>query len=163
MNYNHYKVKFLTVFSIGLLSLNAQAQEAIPAAGGEASGAGGTVSYTIGQVSYQTESGSAGSVSEGVQQPFEVFVTSVDKVPGITLNVKAYPNPTQGELWLNIENLKNQDLTYQIYDFSGKLIESNPVRDNQTHISLQNYASATYFLRVMSQTSEIKTFKIIKN
>ena len=64
---------------------------------------------------------------------------------------------------LSIDELENQDLTYMLYDFNGKLIESNPVQDNQTHISLQDYASATYFLRVMSQTSEVKTFKIIKN
>ena len=156
-------IRLFALGCFGLFGLNTQAQETVPAAGGEATGTGGTVSYTVGQVSYQHESGSKGSVSEGVQQPFEIYVTSINEVPGITLNIKAYPNPTQGDLWLNVEELSDTDLSYQIYDFNGKLLKSDQISNSQTLVSLQDFASATYFLRVMSENSEIKTFKIIKN
>ena len=48
------KMKLITMLllSLGFTGLNAQ--EAIPATGGEASGSGGTVSYTVGQVAYIT-------------------------------------------------------------------------------------------------------------
>jgi hypothetical protein len=42
-----------------------QAQNTIPASGGNASGSG-TASYSVGQVMYQTHTGTNGSVSEGV-------------------------------------------------------------------------------------------------
>jgi hypothetical protein len=44
-------------------------QETLSASGGDATGSGGTVSYTVGQVFYTSLTGSTGTVSEGVQQP----------------------------------------------------------------------------------------------
>jgi hypothetical protein len=45
------------------------AQETITTSGGNASGSGGSVSFTVGQVAYTTNTSSAGTVSQGVQQP----------------------------------------------------------------------------------------------
>jgi hypothetical protein len=42
-----------------------------PQAGGEATGSGGSVSYSVGQVVYTTNTGINGSVAQGVQQPYE--------------------------------------------------------------------------------------------
>ncbi len=42
-----YNFKLSVLFVFGLIFL-AQAQQAIPAAGGDASGSGGTISYTVG-------------------------------------------------------------------------------------------------------------------
>jgi len=54
------------------------AQTAIPAAGGNATGSGGTVSYSVGQLTYNTYQGSVGTVSEGVQQPYEILTIGFD-------------------------------------------------------------------------------------
>ncbi len=48
------------------------AQEVIPASGGNATGSGGSVSYSAGQVFYLTHEGTTGSVNEGAQQPYEI-------------------------------------------------------------------------------------------
>ena len=50
-----------------------QAQEAISASGGNASGSNGTLSYTVGQVVSSYIIGSEGTVTQGVQQPWEIF------------------------------------------------------------------------------------------
>ena len=100
MKIKHIRTKLFLIAGLVFFSVSSQAQEAIPTAGGEATGSGGTVSYTVGQVNYQTASGTNGSISEGVQQPFEISVTSTNDISGVSLNVKAYPNPTQGEVWL---------------------------------------------------------------
>jgi len=52
-----------------------QEQQAILATGGNATGSGGTVSYTVGQAAYITQTGSGGTVTQGVQQPFEIWIT----------------------------------------------------------------------------------------
>ncbi|MFT7299094.1 MAG: hypothetical protein ACI9WO_001916 [Sphingobacteriales bacterium] len=44
-----------------------QAQETVPATGGEATGNGGSSSYTVGQVVYTTNTGTNGSVAQGSQ------------------------------------------------------------------------------------------------
>ena len=52
---------------IGIQQL--QAQDAIANSGGNATGSNGTVSYTVGQVAYTSQTGASGSVAQGVQQP----------------------------------------------------------------------------------------------
>ena len=62
----HKKVKW-GVLLLGL-GLTAQAQQATTATGGNASGSGGTVAYSVGQIVYTTNTGSTGSVAQGMQQ-----------------------------------------------------------------------------------------------
>ena len=83
-----------------------QAQETVTTAGGEASGSGGTASYTVGQVFYTTQTGTNGNtVAQGVQQPFEIsVVTGIPEAKGINLSVSAYPNPATDYLTVKVEN-----------------------------------------------------------
>ncbi len=161
----HKKVKLIAVLLLGLGLTGLQAQTAIPATGGNASGNGGSVSYSVGQVVYTTNTGGAnGSVAQGVQQPFEIsVVTGIDEANGITLQCSAYPNPTTDFLKLKVENFKTENLTYQLYDISGKLLENKKIEGNETSITMSNLVSATYFVKVTESNKEVKTFKIIKN
>ena len=56
----HKKVKFIVVFLMLFSMLGLKAQETTDASGGEASGSGGTVSYSVGQIVYTTSSGTNG-------------------------------------------------------------------------------------------------------
>ena len=47
--------------------LAVNAQTTIATTGGNAAGSGGSFSYTVGQISYSTVSGTNGSVAQGVQ------------------------------------------------------------------------------------------------
>ena len=65
--------KTITSIAFLLLGLGGlQAQESPTATVGEATGTGGTASYSVGQVVYTTTTGTNGSVAQGVQQPFEI-------------------------------------------------------------------------------------------
>ena len=55
---------------ISICTLQVQAQKAIVACGGSATSSGGTVEYSIGQIDYTDNSNVAGSVNQGVQQPY---------------------------------------------------------------------------------------------
>jgi len=148
------------VFSFSTVS----AQESVNATGGDALGDGGSVSYSVGQVVYQTYTGANGSVSEGVQQPFEIsVVTGLEEVKGIRLSVSAYPNPTADYLTLSIDEFEISNLSYQLYDINGKLLQNEKIISNQTSIVMSNLVNATYFVKVIQEKKEIKTFKIIKN
>ncbi len=150
---------FLATLSVGFL----QAQQSAVASGGNASGVGGTVSYSVGQVLYTTASGVGGSVAQGVQQPFEIAVVlDLEESKGITLQCTVYPNPTSGTVTLQIENYDIQNLSYTIFDLSGRIIANNKISNNQTFISMENLASATYYINIMKLNKELKVFKIIK-
>ena len=161
MKMKQKKIK-LSVLLLGL-GLTAQAQQTTTATGGNASGSGGTVAYSIGQIVYTTNMGTNGSVAQGVQQPYEISIVLGIDNHSIKLELTAYPNPTTNFLTLNVGKAELSTLNFQLYDISGKLIENRKIISNTETIGMENFPSATYFLKVTNNNKEIKTFKIIKN
>lgn len=98
----HKKVK-LSVLLLGL-GLTAQAQQATTDTGGNASGSGGSVAYSVGQIVYTTNTSTNGSVAQGVQQPYEISIVLGIDNHSINLELTAYPNPTAHFLTLNVGN-----------------------------------------------------------
>jgi hypothetical protein len=141
-----------------------QAQQVVTTSGGNASGSGGSASYSVGQVVYTTNGNSNGRVAQGVQQPYEIFiVTGIEEAKGISLEIMVYPNPATDFIKLKIENYDVQNLRYQLYDINARLLQDNKIVGNETDIVMSNYVSATYFLKVTDNNKVVKTFKIIKN
>ncbi len=156
MNFNKKILTLLFILSLSYI----QAQEAILTSGGDATGSGGSTSYSIGQTVYMTKTGSNTSVAEGVQQPFEISVSLGVEETSINLEMAVYPNPATDYLTLKVENSK--DITYQLYDELGRIIVKEKVTGLNTQIHLDNLAHATYFLSVSRNNHIVKTFKIIK-
>lgn len=158
------KVKLCAVLLLSIGLSTVKAQDAIPAIGGNASGNGGSVSYTVGQVADNTNSGTTGSEFQGVQQPYETtVVTGLEEANGIRLVLSVYPNPASDHIKLKAENYKSENLSYQFLDITGKVLESKKLDKSETIIDMYNFASATYFLKVIRDKKEVKTFKIIKH
>jgi hypothetical protein len=142
---------------------SAHSQEAIPVTGANASGNGGSVSYTVGQILYNTISGSNGTILQGVQQPYEIsIVTGVEK-NNINLITSVFPNPATDYLILRLENYDTENLSYWLYDINGNVIENWKASGNETQIIMKNFTTGTYFLKVTKGTKNLKAFKIIKN
>lgn len=162
MKLKKIKLCFLFLLSLGLTEL--QAQEAVLTAGGNDSCSGGSVSYSVGQIFYTTDAGTNGLVAQGVQQPYEIsVVTSLEEVKDINLTVSVYPNPTTDFLDLKIENNDNANLSYQLIDMQGKLLETKKIKSSETIIVTRHLISTTYFLKITQKNKEVKIFKIIKN
>ncbi|MDF2438028.1 MAG: Protein of unknown function precursor [Bacteroidota bacterium] len=157
------KIKsFALLLGIGLSGL--QAQNAATASGGDASGTGGSLSYSIGQAVYTTAVGSSGSVAQGVQQPYEISVlTSIEHGQEIDLQLSTYPNPTTDFLNLRTGNLRVSGISYRLSDINGKLFKSGKAEGSETKILMADLRDAVYLLEVMENNKEVKTFKIIKN
>ena len=142
---------------------NLFAQQGVIPAGGESTGTGGKVSYSIGQVDYiSVPSISDGTITQGLQQPFEILIYDGIEETGINLTTSVFPNPTMQSLTLRIEGNLLADLIYQLYDEQGKLIMNSKIENAETKIDMSQLAAAKYFLKVQNNTKELKTFKIIK-
>jgi hypothetical protein len=140
------------------------AQNTIPASGGNASGSGGSVSYTVGQIVYTSNANSNGSVAQGVQQPYEIsIITAIEEAGDISLEIMVYPNPARDFIMLKIENYEGQNFRYQLFDINTRLLQDNKIVGNETSIAMTNYISATYFLKVTDNNKVVKIFKIIKH
>ena len=153
------KIMSVALLFFGLGGLHAQ--ESVNGSGGEATGTGGTASYSLGQVVYTTNTGTNGSVVQGVQQPYEISTTLGINETSINLELSVYPNPTANFLTLKTDD--NANLSYQLYDIQGKIIESKIVNNNSTNISLEGQPKAIYFLSMVKNNQIVKTFKVIKN
>ena len=151
---------FAFTFSLPIV----KAQESINAAGKNASGSGGSVSYSVGQTTYHTQIGTNASAADGVQHPYEIWVvTSIGDAMGINHNISVFPNPTKYFLTLEVSDFDLTGLTYQLFDMSGKILREELIIDTHTLIDLNQIVPAVYFVRVILAKKEIKTFKVIKN
>lgn len=164
----HKQLKLSAVLLLGLGLTGLQAQTNVNATGGNASGNGGSVSYSVGQVVYTTHKGSNGSVAQGVQQPYEISVAGIDEANGISLRVTAYPNPTTHYVTLEIDastSLSIQSMSYQLYDIQGKILQNQKITGYRTSIDMNNLVPSTYFVKVIQENKAnkaVKTFKVIK-
>jgi len=157
MKRDHYFL-LLVMSTSGWIS----AQESVIASGGTGSGGGGSNTYSIGQVAYTEINGAGFSAIQGVQQPYEIYILSNDDHKDISLNIAAYPNPAISLLTLRIETAEMNHLRYKLFDFHGRLLRSEDIRNIETAIPMGTYEAATYILNVYSGQSKLKTFKIIK-
>lgn len=153
-----------TLIIISALSLTGvQAQQSINSSGGNGSGTGGSFSYTVGQIDYVATTGTNGSISQGVQQPFEFFTLETNDYPTIMLQALVYPNPTTEYVNLVVSNYSLKNLEFELYDISGKTILLQKITTAETSISMENLSTGSYFIAVNENNKKLKTFKIIKN
>jgi hypothetical protein len=136
-------------------------QQSIPATGGDATGSGGSSSYTVGQLVYTTSTG-GGSVIQGVQQSIELFTLSNPEWTTVNLSAVIYPNPTSDYVMLKISDTALYNLSYHLVDINGKAISNGSLTNGDTQINMQQLAVGMYILKVSQNNQELKTFKIIK-
>lgn len=161
--FKNVKLKLSTILLL-VLGLNGLlAQEVVPITGGELTGGGGTVVYSVGQIFYTINNGTNGYVVQGVLQPFEISVTLGVEIKNISLGLSVYPNPTTNYLNLKITNSEFSFLVYQLFDIQGRLLEKSKLTYKNTTINMERLPSATYFLNITNKQNTVKIFKIIKN
>lgn len=165
MKYHKYllvQIFLLILFGIDLNVL--KAQDAISASGGSALGNEGTVSFTIGQVVCSTHKGTMGSLAEGVQQPYEISIeTGIINTSNISLEISAFPNPTDDYLILKIDDFQNYKLSFQLFDIKGQKRFSSIIKSNEITINVSDYPPGTYYIKVINYDIAVKVFKVVKN
>ena len=139
-----------------------QAQESVNFIGGVDVGTGGTVSLSVGQIVYTTDTKESGSVVQGIQRPYRITTTDIKKLDN-TLSFKAYPNPSSEDLFLEMNEFRNEKLIYQLYDMHGKLVMTNPIEIPKTQINMRDLAVGSYVIHIYdSKNQAIQSIQIIK-
>ena len=160
-NTKHYRKFFLLILMFAFF-LNVQAQQNVVSSGGDASSATGSISYSVGQVQYKTIESDSGIVTEGVQQPYEIFeIVAVEELSGPEMTV--YPNPVTDYVLIEIPQFSDEDLSFYLRDMNGRLIQESKIRSSKTEIGMTSLEAGIYFLQVTLDGQKFKNFKIIKN
>ena len=144
---------------------SAWTQSEVNTSGGDGTGPGGSVAYTIGQVSYTNIKAEDGSISLGVQQP-NLFLTVGTLETDITVSASVYPNPSNTQTTLKLEGqdetIIQKDLMYRLFDLNGKLLMEQKITSNTTTIPLDHLTGSVFILQVVRKDIEVKAFKIFK-
>ncbi len=131
--------------------------------GSEATGSGGVVSYSVGQIAFETVTGSNGEITQGVQQPYEVYTLSTPNF-GYSFQAILYPNPAIHSVILSIgSGIDYNSLSYELIDVTGKTLRNGKVSSSEMEISISDLATSTYFFNLTESGKRIKSFKLIKN
>jgi hypothetical protein len=153
-------ILLFTWFLIGSYCLHAQ--QAIPAAGGNSSGTGGSISYSVGQTIYSAYAGTAGNLVQGCQQPYVfVILTSLPEATDIGLDL--FPNPSSDLVKLMLDQDNPKNMSYRLYNNQGAIVQEHVITDRETILHLGSFPSAPYVLHILKDNREIKSFIIIKN
>jgi hypothetical protein len=144
------------VFSGSLFS-----QSSVNSSGANAEGTGGSANYSVGQTFYTSQSSTSGSISQGVQQTYISSITSIDNsFKNIELSI--YPNPTTNQVTLSLSDYNLDNLSYNVFDINGKLILTNRINSNAETIYFNDLNSSIYFVKIIENDKELKTFKVLK-
>lgn len=157
---NTKNLALLTLAIAGTSVLSAQVS--VNASGGNASGAGGTASFSVGQVFYLSGSGSGGNYQSGVQHAYEIFTTGL-ALPDKPTVVSVFPNPTADVLQVQFAEPGTATGTYRLMDALGKVLLSNNITGQSAQISMADLPPGNYFLQVIRNNREIQSFTVLKN
>lgn len=120
------------------------------------------ISQSVGQASViGTHSNNGYVLRQGYQQPATKLKLK-PKAEDYSLNAKVYPNPFNQKVTITFSALLEYDISIVMYDITGKIIHTQNVEAAQgVEIQLQDIASGTYFLKVMSGKKYFNT-KLLK-
>lgn len=158
MKQKYFFILLLFLFLSGVV----KAQESALTTGGVATGGGASVSYSIGETVYTTNSDNEGSVAQGVQQAYEVSLLDVEEYQS-NISLFVFPNPTSHNLLLKASDFLSEKLSYVLMDIEGRTLVRGETKEIVTTIETENLPSAMYFLNVLNNENKIvKSFKVIK-
>jgi len=76
-----------------------------------------------------------------------------------TSRFSIFPNPTNGQINIDIENGEHQQFTYFVYNAVGQLLETNSL---VPQIDLHHLQNGIYFVKIMNKKSkQIVNHKVI--
>jgi hypothetical protein len=157
-------MKNLVLLFISFCSLFSFAQQGPVAAGTSTTGAGGSVSYSIGQIDHIAPTGSGGNTNEGLQQPYELFVVSTSlNEKDKTISINVFPNPASHSVIIELKNTDLKDCHYQLADVNGKLITWSVIKERSTTIDVSELSSGIYYISIYNNSSGINSYKLIKH
>lgn len=116
------------------------------------------VDFTIGEPVIITGDNGDSEITQGFHQTF----WQITKVESIKADFVAslFPNPTID--LINVKTSAFQDVNYQLFDATGKVVLSGKLTSDQTSIAADQLAAGNYTLLLSNSTEKLKSFTLIK-
>ena len=98
------------------------------------------------------------SLTQGIQQPDNIYSTGVDPVSELPFEFRAYPNPAADQLILSFEGTLNRKMKAQLFDIRGRKIPDLQAEFSYTDEKvwqISNLAEGMYMLRLMDENGRV--------
>ena len=135
------------------------AQQAVVPAGADAGGAGGSMSWTLGQIDPISTTSAGGTVAQGVQQPMEFLVLALSPDAAAPVIV-AMPNPAHEGITLQLDDATAT--FYRVLDATGREVISGRSTGSSTYIPTATWSAATYHIQLLRNGTHMATVRVIK-
>ncbi|WP_462247601.1 T9SS type A sorting domain-containing protein [Ekhidna sp.] len=149
-------MKALVIFALLLMAFQGKSQSVVSSSGANYSTTQTNLDFTIGEAVV----GSFENINQGFHQ-----VTVLDDPLSINkdlnLDIIIYPNPTIDKL--NVQSLATSKLTYQLFDLSGKRLNSGRLDEKNNSIDVSNLDEGVFKILFQELESDhAKSFLLIK-
>lgn len=152
-------MRTLFILLFGFVPVLCWTQSGTVAAGVEATGDGGRMSVSVGQVAAITLFGVDGTMNQGVQQPYSSGLsTSLGRIP--EEGVLVFPNPTDGPVFIHAPGAR--PWTYTLHAGDGRLVRSGVLTAPRARLDLLSLPSGPYILQVRGEELPGGTHRILK-
>lgn len=123
-----------------------------------------TASWTVGESITGTSVHGTIIVTSGFQQGHEENSVAI-KSPNKNINIKVFPNPTYGEIQVQLQDISTKDILVEIFNNRGQKIHVNNtnIATDQLSFNISKLPDGIYFLLIMNSEKDlIGNVKIIK-
>jgi len=164
----HLSSIFYVLYQLLLIFLGtgiAMAQQVVSTAGNHSETGTVQLSWTIGEPVISTLSNGSNILTQGMHQS-KLLIDAIEEIELSGLVISAFPNPTNEFVNLQVHQLLTaqpwKEFSFVLYDMHGKVLMQKQIVSTETVIQMNNYVSSIYFLKVLVNNHEVKTFKIVK-
>lgn len=154
-------MKHIIAITSLLLSVAASAQSIERQVVASNGGSSTQLDWTVGEVIIYSYDQSAGILTQGFQQG-TLGVSQVAEPIVSSIDIAVYPNPFMDALTISCPVGFTGDMQWTLSDMSGKIVESNVLRNEREEYRFEHLPSGVYILRVEVSQSEYRTFRIVK-
>ncbi|MDY0202191.1 MAG: T9SS type A sorting domain-containing protein [Tenuifilaceae bacterium] len=163
---NHRAIKLMLTVVITILSTTLWAQQpvvqqAVVSGGEYHKKDAGSISWSLGETAVSTLAEGEYIITQGFQQS-KLTVTAIDKEPSISINIKAYPNPTNNYVFIEVDG-EITNLKYEVYTVNGLNIAEKPFDSNPQNIAFGQLNSGVYLIRIQRDNQTIRTLRVVKD
>ncbi|TVQ49238.1 MAG: T9SS C-terminal target domain-containing protein [Saprospirales bacterium] len=155
-------LRLLIVFLFFCWTTVIYSQQTTSTAGGNIKASAGSVSYTIGQTFFSSNSNEAGTVAEGVQHAFETLVITNVEEQFLEQKFSVFPNPTRDMLVIEGKDEIGEPFKLAVYDINGKLLLQKDMKSERETIDLSAFSKGTYILQIINSQQQYSGFHIIR-
>lgn len=136
------------------------AQSATVSSGGEGSGLGGSVSFSIGQLVVESTVDSEGSLSPGVQHAVESMSIFVNENV-LSNKLTVYPNPTAERIQCSFAQVFIGEVC--VFDHLGQRVFTQALNGKEMSIDVSKWSTGAYLIHFLIDNRSAAIHRIVKN